>query len=143
MIEWIYKSFDELTVAELYTVMQLRSEVFVVEQNCVYLDADGYDDRAGHLMGWRQGELVAYARIFPPGVTYAEASIGRVITSAAARGTGAGRELMREAIARCSSPIRIGAQAYLERFYGSFGFVRVSEEYLEDGIPHIQMVLGV
>jgi ElaA protein len=143
MISWTYKSFDELSVHELYAAMRLRSEVFVVEQNCVYLDPDGYDDRAMHLLGYRDGELVAYARIFGPGIKYAEASIGRVITSAAVRGTGAGQELMREAIARCEpGPIRIGAQQYLERFYGAFGFVRVSEPYDEDGIMHIEMVRG-
>ena len=143
MIEWVLKGFDELSVHELYGVMRLRSEVFVVEQNCVYLDADGYDDRAMHLLGTSNGALVAYARIFEPGVKYPEGSIGRVITSAAVRGTGAGQELMREAIARMpAGPIRIGAQAYLERFYGSFGFVRVSEPYDEDGIAHIEMVRG-
>jgi ElaA protein len=143
MIEWVCRSFDDLSVHELYAVMRLRSEVFVVEQNCVYLDPDGYDDRAMHLLGYADGELVAYARIFAPGIKYEEASIGRVITSAAVRGTGAGQELMREAVARCApGPIRIGAQQYLERFYGSFGFVRVSEPYDEDGIAHVEMVRG-
>jgi ElaA protein len=142
-VEWIYRRFEELTLDQLYAVLRLRAEVFIVEQNCPYLDPDGYDPEAEHLLGMNDGVLVAYARIFAAGVKYAEASIGRVITSSAVRGTGAGRELMNIAVSHIDGPIRISAQEYLERFYGSFGFVRVAETYLEDGIPHVEMVRGV
>jgi ElaA protein len=106
---------------------------------------DGADPECWHLLGRRAGELVAYCRLVPPGVKFAEPSIGRVVSSAAARRTGSGRELMREALARADKlwpgkPIRIGAQRYLERFYGGYGFVRASEPYDEDGIMHIEMV---
>ena len=123
--------------------------MFVVEQQCIFLDPDGRDDRAWHLLGWtgegRERWLAAYARVFAPGVKYPPASIGRVITHPRVRGTGAGRALMTEAMHRLESlapgtTIRIEAQLYLERFYESFGFNRVGEEYLDDGIPHVDMV---
>jgi ElaA protein len=142
---WQELSFAELTVHDLYDVLRLRSAVFVVEQACAFQDMDNLDLHARHLLGRSNGVLQAYARLFGPGECYAEASIGRVVTALACRGTGAGKQLMRQAIAtiehQCGpGPIRIGAQAYLERFYGSFGFVRDGENYLEDGIPHLYMV---
>ena len=143
---WIFKKFDELTPVELYSIMQLRNEVFVVEQNCVYQDADDKDQPSMHLCGWDGTKLVAYTRIIPPGISYGEASIGRVVTSPAYRNTGAGRQLMKESISRCfnefnCTDIKIGAQVYLTAFYQSFGFIQCSSQYLEDGIPHIEMIL--
>jgi ElaA protein len=142
---WQERAFAELTVYELYAMLQLRSAVFVVEQACAFQDLDDKDQQARHLLGRADGPLLACARLFGPGEYYAEASIGRVVASPACRGTGVGKELMREAIAAVErrwgkGPIRIGAQAYLERFYGSFGFVRDGDNYIEDGIPHLYMV---
>lgn len=131
--------------------MDLRQRVFVVEQNCAYLDADGIDTRSYHLFGWRESNgrrrLVAYARLIPPKIRYAEASVGRVVTHPDVRGTGAGRELMHESIKRVSelgwgTEIRIAAQMYLERFYEGFGFKRVTEPYMEDDIWHVDMRRG-
>jgi ElaA protein len=146
-LNWVYKKFDELTAKELYAIMQLRNEVFVVEQNCVYQDADGKDPQSYHLAGWEGETLVAYTRIIPPGVSYEQASIGRVVTSPGYRRTGAGRELMKESIHRTISQfgrsgIKIGAQLYLIKFYQSLGFIKSGNEYLEDGIPHIEMSLN-
>ena len=138
----------ELTASELYIILKLRSEVFVVEQNCVYLDADGKDAGAYHLCGWLNNEvLVAYARLLAPGVSYNEASIGRVVTSPAHRKDGHGKILMQKAIDHTMdlfniSAIKIGAQQYLIKFYNSVGFSVTSEPYLEDGIPHVEMLLG-
>lgn len=142
---WYYKPFAELTPYELYAIMHLRSEVFVVEQQCPYLDPDGKDLFAWHLMGWNDKTLVAYSRLLPAELAFKEVSIGRVVSSPAYRGKGAGKELMENAIAACTSlfgnqPIRIGAQLYLQKFYESLGFVQVSDMYLEDNIPHIEMV---
>lgn len=147
-IEWRCGAFDELTLRELYAVLRLRQRVFVVEQNCAYLDLDDSDQLASHLMAWTRDAtptLTAYARIFAPGIKYAESSIGRVITAPEARRTGIGKALMSEAIALTEqiapeSAIRIGAQIYLEKFYGGFGFRRASEPYDEDGIMHIEML---
>ncbi|RYZ15967.1 MAG: GNAT family N-acetyltransferase [Chitinophagaceae bacterium] len=145
MLTFTLKPFTDLTPAELYALLRLRSEVFVVEQNCVFLDMDDQDQGSLHLLGWREdGLLAAYTRLVPPGQIYAEMSIGRVVTSPRARGGGIGRLLMEESIRRCAEafgpgPIRIGAQRYLERFYSSLGFVTVSEPYMEDGIPHVYM----
>ncbi len=147
-LNWVLKQFNELSPAELYTILQLRNEVFVVEQHCVYQDADGKDQHCWHLAGWDGDQLVAYTRIVPPGISYPEeASIGRVVTSPRYRGAGAGRELMKLSINRTlslfpGSGIKIGAQAYLHRFYESLGFVQCSPEYPEDGIPHIGMILS-
>lgn len=143
--KWHCKSFQNLTVEELYAIMQLRSEVFVVEQNCPYLDPDGKDQQSWHLMGWDQDKLVAYSRLLPAGLAFEEISIGRVVSSPAYRGKGAGKELMKNAIETAyqlfgQQPIRIGAQQYLQKFYESLGFVQVSDMYLEDNIPHIEMV---
>ncbi len=144
-MEWILKKFEELTPHELYTIMQLRNEVFVVEQNCVYQDADNKDRYSFHLMGWKEDKLIAYTRLIPAGTAYAEPSIGRVVTSPSARGTGAGRELMEHSIDTIyklfgKQPIRIGAQLYLKKFYSSIGFEPTGDIYLEDGIEHIEMV---
>jgi ElaA protein len=145
---WYYKVFEELTPHELYAIMHLRSEVFVVEQNCPYLDPDGKDLSSWHLMGWDGNKLVAYARLLPAGLAFTEVSIGRVVSSPAYRGKGAGKELMTTAIKTCKDlfgeqPIRIGAQLYLQKFYESLGFVQVSEMYLDDDIPHIEMIREV
>lgn len=140
-MHWHEKGFSELTVSELYAITQLRERVFVVEQNCVYLDADGLDPVCRHLWAERGGALRAYLRIVPAKAKWAEVSIGRVITAPEARGTGLGRELMQRGIAACGTgPIRIGAQAHLEKWYGELGFTRASEVYDEDGIPHIEML---
>jgi ElaA protein len=144
---WSWCEFSELTTGQLYDVLALRQQVFVVEQSCVYLDADGYDDRCAHGLGYRDGSLVAYARIVPPGLKYAEPSIGRVVTARAARGRGLGRELMDRTLAEVArrypgQPVRIMAQAYLGKFYRALGFEAVGAEFLDDGIPHIEMVRG-
>ena len=145
-MNWVYKNFNDLTVLELYAILKLRSEVFVVEQNCVYLDTDNKDQLSFHLSGWIGNELVAYARILPPGSAFEEASIGRVVTNPQYRKTGAGKALMQRAIEKTLqqfdvSAIKIGAQLYLLSFYKSLGFKISGPEYLEDGIPHIEMVL--
>jgi len=144
-ITWSCKHFKELTNEELYEIFRLRMEVFVVEQNCPYQDADGKDLKSFHVQGKENGKLLAYTRIVPPGVSYAEPSIGRVITSKEARGTGAGKILMSRSIDYLKKefgdiPIRIGAQAYLQKFYEGFGFVKEGDGYLEDGIPHFIML---
>lgn len=146
-LNWVFKKFNELTADELYSILQLRNEVFVVEQNCVYQDADGKDRLSLHLGGWDGNKLVAYTRIIPPGISYTEASIGRVVTSPAYRRKGAGLLLMKESIRLCLSvfsvtSIRIGAQVYLSDFYQSLGFKPEGNQYLEDGIPHIEMILN-
>lgn len=146
--QYNYKSFEDLSPAELYAIMQLRGEVFVVEQQCPYLDADGKDPFCFHLMIWDEDKLAAYARLLPKGLAYEQASIGRVVSSPAYRGKGAGKLLMQQAIAFCNElfgpgPIKIGAQLYLKRFYESLGFVKCSEMYLEDGIEHIEMERGI
>jgi len=144
-MNWIIKSFNELTPAELYAILQLRCEVFVVEQNCPYLDEDDKDQNSYHLMGWKNDLLAAYTRILPQGLAFDEASIGRVVTSPKARGGGIGRELMQRSIKELYKlygevPIRIGAQLYLRPFYTALGFSQVSEVYIEDGIEHIKML---
>jgi ElaA protein len=145
-ITWTTKPFAALTLAELYALLQLRSEVFVVEQTCPFQDIDGLDQAAHHLLGHAEtGELAAYARLFDAGHSYPEASIGRVVTSPRYRRQGLGRELLGHSLAQCAAlfglqPIQIGAQLYLKAFYESFGFVQQGEGYLEDGIPHIHMV---
>jgi len=143
---WTNKAFDALTPGELYAILQLRSEVFVVEQNCIFQDMDNKDVFCHHLMCWEKETLMAYARIVPAGISYAESSIGRIVSSPAARGMGIGKELIRQSISLCytlhgKGIIRIGAQYYLKGFYESFGFGQDSEIYLEDGIEHIEMLL--
>lgn len=145
-IQWQCLRFEDLTNLQLYSILQARSTVFVLEQNCPYLDADGADLNCHHLCAWTEdGKLAAYLRIVPPGLKYAEASLGRVITSNFARGTGIGKQLLTRGVEQCvalypSHSIRIGAQQYLEKFYQSFGFVTVSDMYLEDDIPHVEML---
>lgn len=147
VITWTYKSFDELSKLELYTILGLRSEVFIIEQHCNYQDIDGKDLKSHHLMAWHGEKLAAYTRILPPGVSFTEASIGRVLTSANYRGLGLGIELMQKSIEKVhltygKQPIKIGAQLYLKKFYEGFDFVKCSAEYLEDEIPHIKMLLA-
>lgn len=144
-IVWQIKTFETLTISELYAILKLRSEVFVVEQNCVYLDMDGKDAFSLHLFGEYNGQIVAYSRLFKPGISFDTASIGRVIVSANYRNKKWGQELMRQSILAIEnyfgeSQITISAQLYLKRFYESFGFVASSEMYLEDDIPHIKMI---
>jgi ElaA protein len=139
--------FEQLSLHQLYAIMALRQQVFMIEQTCYYLDADGMDQKAWHLMGMDQeGNIVAYARLLPPGTPFdGYTSIGRVLTAHSVRRTGAGKVLLEQAIERTSGifgdyPIQISAQCYLLHFYRSFGFVEVGAEYLEDGIPHIHMI---
>ena len=141
------KPFSELNVDELYEIMALRQEVFVVEQDCPYLDADGKDQHAWHLMGFDKNDtLIAYARIVPPGISYENyVSIGRIVSSPSVRGKGTGKKLMEaslDAVKKLfnNQPIKISAQCYLIRFYESFGFKTTGTEYLEDNIPHIAMI---
>ncbi len=144
-MKFTLKYFNELTVDELYAFLQLRSEIFCVEQNCVYQDLDNKDQKALHLMGYDDSEkLVSYARILVPGVAYKEASIGRVVLSAAHRGKGSGKELMQRAIDATLKKLHvneivISGQQYLEKFYNDLGFVTESEPYVEDHIMHIKM----
>lgn len=147
-IAWRSVPFAALTAAELYEALQLRSEVFVMEQAGIYQDMDGSDHEAVHVLGACDGQLVAYARCFAAGVKFAEASIGRVIIRQALRGSGLGHELMRRAIACVveqwgEQPIRIGAQARLEKFYLQHGFVTAGSPYIEDDIPHVEMLRPV
>lgn len=145
VLDWKLAALDALTVPELYAMLQLRSEVFVVEQNCIFLDMDGADEQALHLLGSANGQLVAYARLFPAGIKFAEASIGRVVTRGSARGGGLGHVLIQKATAAVHSqwglqPIRIGAQSRLKAYYSQHGFSDVGAPYIEDGIDHIEMV---
>lgn len=143
-IRWKIKAFEELSVHELYDILKLRSEIFVVEQNSVYLDIDGKDKLALHLFGEFEGKIVAYSRLFKSGITFDNASIGRVVVDANYRDKKWGHDLMREAIAGIQfhfgeNKITIGAQLYLKKFYERHGFIQTSEMYLEDDIPHIEM----
>jgi ElaA protein len=143
-LQWKIKRFEALSVHELYKLLQLRSEVFVVEQNCVYQDIDGKDEKALHLIGEDKGEIVAYARLFKPHDYFEEASIGRVIVKETVRAQKLGHSLMREAIQLIethfeATEITISAQLYLKHFYESHGFIPISDTYLEDDIPHIRM----
>jgi ElaA protein len=144
-LEFKIKRFKELSAEEIYQILQLRSEVFVVEQNCVYLDPDGKDFRAIHVMGYSENEFAAYTRIFDAGDYFEEASIGRVLVSPRFRDQKLGHELMIESISqvlKCynQTKIKIGAQLYLEKFYQSHGFITISDVFLEDGIEHIFMM---
>jgi ElaA protein len=150
-VDWRWRRFEALGVRELQYIYAARQQVFAIEQQCIYLDADGCDEHAFHLAAWSaaQREPLAYARVIDPGVKYLEdVSIGRVITTGAGRGRGIGRELMARAIAHAKAvwpeaAIRISAQTRLERFYLGFGFARVGPPYLEDGIDHTEMLLPV
>ncbi|MBO9594309.1 MAG: GNAT family N-acetyltransferase [Niabella sp.] len=144
-IEWTCRSFDQLSAATLYTILQLRAAVFVVEQTSIYQDLDGKDFSALHITGTDNGRLVAYTRLLPPGISYKEPSIGRVVVAPSHRAYGLGRELMQRSIDACrqqfeEKSIRISAQLYLKNFYASLGFDPVGAPYDEDGIPHIEMV---
>lgn len=144
MIRFECKHFNDLTPSELYRIIHLRNEVFVVEQNCVFQDADHKDEDAYHLMAWNNKELAGYTRLLPPGLVYEYMSIGRVVTSPKYRRSGLGKRLMEASIKKChelfgAGDIKIGAQLYLKNFYESFGFHQAGEGYLEDGIPHIHM----
>ena len=142
---WQWCTLHELTAAEVYAVMAARAAVFVVEQACPYQDADGYDLDAQHLIVWSGAEVAACLRVLSPRTKLAERSIGRILTSQAFRGTGLGRAIVQRALDRMDAsypgkPVRIGAQARLSKFYESFGFELASEEYMEDGVPHIEML---
>ena len=146
-LDWRSQPFEALTVVELQHIYMARQKVFSLEQQCIYLDADGLDERAWHVAAWSssQREPMAYARLLEPGAKYAEASLGRVITTAAGRGIGLGRELVRRSLAHAAivwpaSGIRISAQSRLEGFYEAFGFVAIGARYLEDGIDHTEML---
>jgi ElaA protein len=143
----ICKPFSDLTNTELYDQLRLRSEVFVVEQNCVFLDQDDKDQQCYHVLFYDGETIVASSRLVPPGVSYPEMSIGRIVTSMAVRGTGVGKQLVDFSIEKCrelfgNGPIKIGAQLYAKKFYESFGFVQSSDVYDEDGIDHIKMILA-
>ena len=147
MIRYTLKRFADLHLQELYDIMYLRQLVFVVEQDCPYLDADGLDQPSFHLMGKNEsGQLMTYTRLIPPGISYqGYAAIGRVINHPDIRGKGEGKRLMEISIAMVRQlfpgfPVQIGAQLYLNKFYSDLGFVNHGEEYLEDGIPHIHMI---
>ena len=149
MIDWQWLAFNDIPGADLYEVLYQRQQVFVLEQQCLYPDIDGYDLAAHHLLGWRTAdgkrELVAYLRCLAPGAKYEEMSLGRVLTTQAARGGGIGRQLVEQGIRLAEQlhpgqRFRIGAQARLEKFYASLGFQTVTAPYDEDGILHIDMV---
>ena len=146
-LQYAWHEWRSLTPDVLYALLRLRSAIFVVEQDCVFPDMDGRDPQCEHLCGWRDGELVAYLRLVPPGVRTPEVSLGRVVVAQAARGRGLGREVMREGLRGCErrypgAPVKVSAQQHLETFYASLGFVRVGEPYDEDGILHVDMVRG-
>lgn len=141
---WQCKPFAELTTIELYEVLKLRTEVFIIEQNCFYQDCDGKDETSWHLMGIDNGILCAYARLLPPGLSYETPSIGRVVTSPQCRGKGYGKQLMEVAVQNIrqlfgETDLTISAQVYLEKFYASFDFTSTGAIYLEDNIEHIKM----
>lgn len=145
MLSWRFKTFEELSNLELYEMIQLRNEVFVVEQDCVYQDADGKDIASTHLLGYEGAELAAYVRIVPPGISYdGYCSIGRVVVSPHHRRKEYGKAVMKKGIEICretyAEQVKISAQCYLEKFYTELGFEIVSEQYLEDDIPHYAMV---
>jgi len=148
MITFECLPFIQLSVFQLYDILKLRQEVFAVEQKCVYQDCDDKDLQGWHLMGYdEKRQLLAYARLLPKGISYPDyPSIGRIVSAPSARGTGAGRLLVQQSVEEMrqlfgDQPIKIGAQVYLLNFYQSFGFQTIGEAYLEDGIPHIHMIL--
>lgn len=142
---WKQQAFNELSIHELYSYLQLRVNIFIVEQNCPYPELDGYDEKSYHLAFVENNEPLAYARILPSGQKYARISIGRVIVKKEARGKGLAKELMNECLQFIekkwpNQEIQLQAQSHLAHFYGSFGFKAISDEYLEDNIPHVDMV---
>jgi len=139
------KKFNDLSLEELYNILRLRNEVFVVEQNCVYQDADGKDDKAIHFFFKKKNEIIAYVRIFKPGEYFDMSSVGRVVVHPKYRGQNLGKTIMEKAILYIvnelkENKIKISAQTYLKKFYNELGFIEKGEEYLEDGIPHIKMI---
>lgn len=139
------KTFEELNLHELYELLRLRSEVFVVEQDCVYQDIDGKDEKALHVLGYEGAGLVAYTRVFLPGIYFAEAAIGRVVVRESSRKNKYGHEILKASIKAIeehyhTQKIKLSAQTYLTKFYESHGFEQTGEGYLEDGIPHIAMI---
>src|SRR5882757_1083214 len=145
MMIWLLKKFEDLKPEELYSILRLRNEVFIVEQNCPYQDLDNKDQKSWHLMGIKDDKLLAYSRLLAPGISYGESSIGRIVSSPSARKSGIGKKLMTESINQVKNlfktdTIRIGAQLYLKKFYESFGFIKDGDIYLEDNIPHIIML---
>ena len=148
MLEITVKKFEDLSTAELYSILQLRSEVFVVEQDCVYQDVDNKDQKAIHVIGFKNKEVIAYTRIFKSGDYFKEASIGRVVVKDSERKYGYGKVIMEASITAVEenlkeTKIHISAQEYLIKFYNSLGFKQVGEGYLEDNIPHVAMFKGV
>lgn len=141
--QWTVRTFDQLNAIDVYKILQIRQVVFIVEQQCLYLDTDDWDQDTLHMLAWDGPELVAYCRIFPPGVRWDDASIGRVIVAKSIRGTGTGNELMERANSWCDehyrSAIVISAQAHLQDFYRRHGYRTVSEEFPVDDIPHVDM----
>jgi len=147
MIDIITKTFNQLTTSELYDILQLRSEVFVVEQDCVYQDIDGKDQKALHVLGYKNEKLIAYSRAFKPGDYFDNASIGRVVVSKKERQHEYGYDIMKASIKAIDNyfnetTIEISAQVYLNSFYKNLGFKTIGEEYLEDGIPHVKMIIN-
>ncbi len=145
MLRIIIKTFNELTTTELYKLLQLRSEVFVVEQDCVYQDIDGKDEKALHILGFKNNVIVAYTRVFKPDDYFKEASIGRVVVATKERKHKYGNEIMLASIKAINiyykeTTIKLSAQVYLKKFYNSLGFIEEGAEYLEDGIPHVLMI---
>lgn len=148
LLDWRFQTFDELATSELYAILRLRSEVFVLEQRCCFLDMDNKDQLSYHLSGYHDGQLMAFARIVPPGLSYEYPAIGRIVVSPKGRGAGYGIELLNVSIQKLEElygkvPIRIGAQVYLKKFYESFGFSQSGAIYLEDDIEHIEMTRPV
>ncbi|MET0534107.1 MAG: GNAT family N-acetyltransferase [Steroidobacter sp.] len=144
-IQWQWRQYAELSPQQIYAIFAARQAVFIVEQNCPYLDMDGKDLEALHLIAWSGDDVAAYLRVIAPGVSFTEPSLGRIITTKIGRGTGLGRELVARGLNKVyelypTLPTRIGAQAHLHKFYGSLGFAQASEPYDEDGIPHIEML---
>jgi len=145
-MKWLIKTFEELSLQELYAILQLRAEVFVVEQLCTYQDMDEHDKDAWHVMAYDENQLVAYARLIKPGLVYPTASLGRVIVKKEFRGKQIGKELMERALLFLKEKVykgsvTISAQCYLLKFYSDLGFKTEGNEYLEDNIPHIKMIL--
>ena len=142
----VFRNFDQLSVSELYKILKLRAEVFVVEQQCAYQDLDGKDEKALHILGKRDGdELIAYARVFKPGFYFEEASIGRIVVAPGNRTEGLGKDIVlfaEKAISQHygAGPVKLSAQSYLKKFYSDLGYQSIGEEYLEDGIPHVAMI---